>query len=806
MMKIRFLALAFASALLFSACRAAPAEVDPPASDTSAPDTAAPTPDISLVADGATDYIIVRGDLSSQKETDAAVFLRKYIEKCGVKIKITTDWEGNGKSEHEIVVGDTVRTDGDGNTLDPHSVGEEGYFAYASGGRIYLGGGSDESVQKAVEAFLAEFFGYAGDPDTAAAVTTVTVPGDYCAAVRQTYALEKVEIGGQDLSGYTIVARDRTQKKIAEQMQARFYQACGVWLPIAEEDPAGACIRFDTSAADREGYFQMDVLDGDLVLRTALSGGLERGFSQFCSQYLNHAKGTLSMNDTFHFEADIGSYVTYSEFGAVGDGKTNDIAAIIQAHEYANANHLAVRADAGATYYIGAASAGAVIRTDTDWTGASFIIDDSDVGLDRRSVNIFNVKSIKETYTITGLTTLERGQANLGIMLPEPSIVVINNSNVKHYIREGKNANSGSDQTDIVLVDQDGNIDQNAPLIWDYEQVTGAYAIPIDTETLTIKGGTFTTIANNQPSASTYYGRGIKINRSNTVVEGLTHYVTGEGDTGAPYSGILQISDCANVTVKNCTFTAHKTYQNNAKGLGTVSQGTYDISPSRAVNLTFENCTQTTDILNTAYWGIMGSNFCKNIVVDGCTFSRFDAHQGVANVTIRNSTLGHQCLNAIGCGTLTVENSTLYGSSFINLRGDYGSTWEGDVIIRDCTWIPSCGKGVGNTASLINGSYSGFHDFGYECYMPANITIDGLYVKDEKHSAAYKGIYLLGNITSAYTSEAYEKKVAAEGYPYHITETITIQNFRTDTGKSWMLSPNKFMYRNVVVNDLDAAK
>ena len=124
----------------------------------------------------------------------------------------------------------------------------------------------------------------------------------------------------------------------------------------------------------------------------------------------------------------------------------------------------------------------------------------------------------------------------------------------------------------------------------------------------------------------------------------------------------------------------------------------------------------------------MGSNFSKNLLLDKCVFSRFDAHQGVTNATIRNSTLGHAGINAIGFGTLVVENSTVYGSSFINLRSDYGSTWQGEFIIRNCVFVPSCGRPA--TAALISGSYSGQHDFGYTCYMPKQIAIDTLRIDD----------------------------------------------------------------------------
>ena len=42
------------------------------------------------------------------------------------------------------------------------------------------------------------------------------------------------------------------------------------------------------------------------------------------------------------------NYVTYEDFGAVGDGVTDDFAAIYKAHEYANENKLPVEGKAGA--------------------------------------------------------------------------------------------------------------------------------------------------------------------------------------------------------------------------------------------------------------------------------------------------------------------------------------------------------------------------------------------------------------------------------------------------------------------------
>ena len=83
--------------------------------------------------------------------------------------------------------------------------------------------------------------------------------------------------------------------------------------------------------------------------------------------------------------------------------------------------------------------------------------------------------------------------------------------------------------------------------------------------------------------------------------------------------------------------------------------------------------------------------------------------------------------------------------------------------------------------------------------MPENIVIDGLYVDDTKAIGSYNGMYVFSNITKGHTDTAYEKNVAASGYPYHITETLTIRNYSSASGKKWRLSSNAFMFRNVEI-------
>ena len=72
-------------------------------------------------------------------------------------------------------------------------------------------------------------------------------------------------------------------------------------------------------------------------------------------------------------------YLTYEQFGAIGDGSHDDLEAIVATHAEANEKGLAVKARDGAVYYIGGAKKTAVIKTDVDFGQARFIIDDREL-------------------------------------------------------------------------------------------------------------------------------------------------------------------------------------------------------------------------------------------------------------------------------------------------------------------------------------------------------------------------------------------------------------------------------------------
>jgi hypothetical protein len=486
--------------------------------------------------------------------------------------------------------------------------------------------------------------------------------------------------------------------------------------------------------------------------------------------------------------------INYSDLGAIGDGISDDAIFIKATHEVANHYGFNVKADDDALYNITGKKVSAIISTNTDFGNATFIIDDTNV--DDYTSSIFEIRSKKPSFKINHIKSIKKGQKKINTKINEAALVKVTDNNVRMYKRYGLNQNNGREQTDIFLIDKNGNVNENTPIIWDFKNISEMNFFLIDQEKLIIKGGKFITIANQvEEENHPYYSRNILVNRSNVEINNLKHFVKGEGNHGTPYQGFISIKNASNVKIKNCLLTGHKTYQKIGNAGKLVSRGSYDLSVISSNNVLFKNCRQTNDINDETYWGIFGSNYCKNLIFENCTLSRFDAHMGVYNATIRNSTLGYMGIKLIGFGQFLVEDSTIGGENLVSLRQDYGSTWNGDFKIKNCVFIPS--KTKSSTLSLFSGKNSGLHDFGYTCYMPNKIEIDQLLIKDS-HLKDYNSLFLFSDFNSNMKNENYE-----EVYPYIKTKIIKINGVNIESKKKLELSKNTFMFKDFKIKKND---
>lgn len=464
--------------------------------------------------------------------------------------------------------------------------------------------------------------------------------------------------------------------------------------------------------------------------------------------------------------------VTYEAFGAVGDGVTDDLPAIRKAHAHANRLGLPVRSKPGATYHLGRKALTAIIATNTDWSTSKFIIDDSQ-GVEDHQESLFEVRSLLKPIPIK-IDRLARGQKSLGIKPPMDCLVHVVNENRRIFIRKGPNRNDGVSQQEVFILRRDGSI--FGGIDWDYNVITHVEAEPIDPEPLVLRGGIFTNIANRaEPGGEgRYWARNISIKRSNTVVDGVVHRVTGEGPKGQPYSGFLNVRQCARVTLRNCVVDSRKFYMMIGRAGTEVAMGTYGYHASLVLDFRMIRCRMGNDIHDRSRWGVVASNFMKNFLVEECVLSRVDVHMGISGAYyIRRSTIGHAGINAIGRGQLLVEDSVLYGGNLVSFRPDYGSTWDGEVVIRNCQWHPRLR--TDERAVLFGMSNDGSHNFGYACSMPRRIKIDQLLVHDNSPPDGYPGIAIFSSPMGGLRQ--------SHPFPYLRTEEIEMRGLKVASGR-----------------------
>ena len=698
--------------------------------------------EVKLIENGKANFNIIFQSELSEESIELIEALIDELAELGVTVNAARDIP-YGIQDCEVLIG-SVTSRGEEYVRDVRELGTKGYAVELFGKKVVVSFGSEAVLEDAIESFKIDFLGISPTTESLKNVT-VTTDNDFV-EVQDDYRIKTLSINGEDMRGFTISAdkNDENEYATALSIQDMFYNKTGYWLEIVPHSENGKTIVVKLVPRTGELGFYVNVEGDKLLVTCEYFTCIKKESETYFNNKIARAGGTGILNFTSGDNTSVNVRdVYYKDFGAVGDGRTDDSEAIRACHVYANQAGHVVHADNHATYYLGPMTSAITIKTNVNWGNAKFTIDDRNIAPDDgevvngknvlyRSVDIFKVARDYSSVTLTAsnnatikainqsgginAATIEKLDLGLGY----PAMLLVNNANHTNYIRYGVNANDGSSQQEIVVIDAEGNIDPTTKIMFDYEQITSINVYRIDDESITIEGGIFTTRANHAPKKYTSYARGITISRPNTIFYNVHHYITDEqDDQGAPYAGFGENSYAYNVTIKNCVFTAHKTYT----GTNGAGMGTYDIGASRSAKIVWLNCTQSnffvpnTETTTSGYWGIMGSSYSKDISYVGSTLSRFDAHAGVYNASIIDSKIS--MFRIVGSGTLTFENTHMYGNLLIGLREDYGAFWHGDIIIKNVT--------MHNTGdvNLISGTWYN-HDFGYPTAFPYTITVDGL--------------------------------------------------------------------------------
>lgn len=445
------------------------------------------------------------------------------------------------------------------------------------------------------------------------------------------------------------------------------------------------------------------------------------------------------------------SYITYEEFGAVGNGLVDDGEAIKKAHTYANSVNLPIKCECNKSYYIKEVD-NIIIKTSTDWNNSTLIIDDN-----TNLNSLFKVVDYVEPIIINNLSSDKCDEYTTKISSLSGygnKYVQLVNSDKKIYKRYGIDE-VGKDLLDMTVINNDGEL--LYPLNWSFDKITKAILYNIPESYLTLKNGNFITRGNDY-SDNVYTSRGICIERSKVIVDNIHHDVIESVEGGSPSRGFIYFLNCYDVCLKNSTL--------KPRLLRVGGEGTYDLGVFGSLNIVLDSVDAFT--LDNRYWGVWGGNFCKNIVVKNSSLNRIDSHCGSFNITISNTTIGNRGMTLIGGGTLNIENVTTYAQSLITLRGDYGANWNGDININNVKhYLPATGG-----CYIIKGDCNLEFDYGIECGCGKNIYINN-----------YDIIYGNNTITDMWVIN---NKITGTENPIHkykIFDKLDIRNVKSDTGK-----------------------
>ena len=340
--------------------------------------------DVTLVEDGELKFRIVTG---AGINSTARKYLDKLVEglkKIGYDLEVVDYTAERTNSVVEVLVGSFTNRDPE-YCLDMHELGPEGYVINNVGNCILILGGTEEGTAEALNKFIKDYLGY--DDKTKSLDDVTVAKKKWKVSPQKNFKIESVTLKGESIKGYTIATEDiKVYRDSAKSIQDTLYSRAGIWLDIVDLDEATdkSFLIKDVGVGEAgDKGFKVSVEGTQLVMLCAHDNMLDKAIEAFIGTIL-YASGELKFGDKYLYEYEI-SKVYYEDFGAKGDGRTDDYQAIRDTHDFANIGGQTVMGKAGATYYIQSTKgkdgkfASITIQTNTNWNGAKFIIDDTDV-------------------------------------------------------------------------------------------------------------------------------------------------------------------------------------------------------------------------------------------------------------------------------------------------------------------------------------------------------------------------------------------------------------------------------------------
>lgn len=470
-----------------------------------------------------------------------------------------------------------------------------------------------------------------------------------------------------------------------------------------------------------------------------------------------------------HVDDDGTFYVTYEDFGARADGVYDDFIAIRNAQNFGKRKKVQVRGAVGKTYHIfGFYDKYINLETNTDWQNATIIIHDENIDeMAARNRYLFTISNTVygDRLTISNPDwTVNKQTKNIPELAAALSslsyekgynqyFVKIENSEKKQFIRYKANnhMSNGNNQQDIFLIDKDGNVLND--IIWNFDKITSVTVFPILDSTLTFENGNFVTNSLESMSESNNrgYGKWDTYRRSiqlytafNVNISNVNHTISSDQVSGS-YNGFFFSDMAANLQLVNCKLFARKY----------ISRYTYDMYLTNAVNVLFDNVI-INDINNLNRWFAIVSAYSKDVEYANSQLNVIDAHEGIYNLTIRNSEIGARGIEVLGFGDLKIIDSTINSNELMHLKEDYGSSWDGTIYVSNSTLRYKGKYGLALVSFSTEPDGDAVHDYGYDLVYP-NVIIENLTI-DNQDNLDRSDLWIIpdwNRATNPYISDTY---------------------------------------------------
>lgn len=455
------------------------------------------------------------------------------------------------------------------------------------------------------------------------------------------------------------------------------------------------------------------------------------------------------------------------------------------------------------------------VRTSVDFRGATVIVDDTNVSAkvgapnsEYYNVHMFDIRPneehekvrIEDREVLEAILAAGIHGKTTAINIPledwdGPVMIIPYNKDHRVFRRKGSGQHTGDPMKEVILLNADGSVNTQTPIMFHYTNLAYIDVYKIDYyDLVTFENATMVTrvsqinnCVNGVHDSGQYIRRGINVARSYTTVKNIKHVIENQFTPREAikngryekmvfmYYGFFSAEYATNVTFKKCDIPARRCYGSSS----------YNLRAMNANRVVFDECIQTNFWITVGpndelipsstytpgavtsmssvtanglkyqmHWGVGGSNYCKNLEFRNSILSRFDAHAGLCNGAIKNSTIN--AIELTGVGKFEMNNVEWYThasgeDAVVGLRTDYGTTWDGEIIMKNVKLYANSEARL----NLVSHRYQNWY-YGYTCAFPS-VTVDNLSVYDKNtHELVPDGFAL--NLTTFASSRMHLKE------------------------------------------------